>query len=309
MDTVERIFLLVDKKYDEQKVFAEEIGVPPQRVSEWRNRKSMSYQKKLPQIAKVLGTTVEYLLTGSAEKSCVSVQYVGDPVERIFRTMRQANISQQRLADALDISKDIVKSWKGKVSDSYSDYLPQLAEALNTTVDYLVTGSEIYRYPGSYEAFIRFTESSKVQQEIREAQYNSFRKGLEKDGLSAEQFQDLTDVLFCYRAPPPGQKDIIEKAKEHFQAMLEPYKDLFEIAKFLRTPDEFAFLWFFHPYTAELRKIEPDNLNDALSEIKKLYGELNEEGQEKLLDYADDLIASGKYKKSNPSEMGNEDLA
>lgn len=35
-----------------------------------------------------------------------------------------------------------------------------------------------------------------------------------------------------------------------------------------------------------------------------LYRKLNLEGQEKLLDYADDLVSSGKYIKSNPGKLG-----
>lgn len=64
MDIVDRLFELVDAKYKEQKDFALELGVHPTRVSEWRKRKSASYQKRLPQIAEVLATTTEYLLTG-----------------------------------------------------------------------------------------------------------------------------------------------------------------------------------------------------------------------------------------------------
>lgn len=68
MDTVERIFELVDEKYAEQKDFAADIGVAPARVSEWRNRKSLSYNKYLPKIAVVLGTTTDYLVSGSGPK-------------------------------------------------------------------------------------------------------------------------------------------------------------------------------------------------------------------------------------------------
>ena len=64
MDTVDRIFLLVDKMYSEQREFAADLGIPASRVSEWRRKKSTSYNKRLPQIAIVLGTTVEYLVTG-----------------------------------------------------------------------------------------------------------------------------------------------------------------------------------------------------------------------------------------------------
>ena len=69
MDAVDRLFALVDEKYKEQKDFAAEIGVIPQRVSAWRKRTSKSYTKYLPQITAALGTTAEYILTGQEEKS------------------------------------------------------------------------------------------------------------------------------------------------------------------------------------------------------------------------------------------------
>jgi len=40
-----------------------------------------------------------------------------------------------------------------------------------------------------------------------------------------------------------------------------------------------------------------------------LYRELNTEGQEKLLDYADDLVSSGKYIKSSQDDLGGEKMA
>lgn len=64
MDTVDRLFALVDGKYREQKDFAAEIGVTPSKVSQWRMRITESYKKYLPQIAAALNTTTEYILTG-----------------------------------------------------------------------------------------------------------------------------------------------------------------------------------------------------------------------------------------------------
>lgn len=65
MDIVDRLFELVDKKFNEQQEFAALLGVDPTLPSRWRNRKSTSYQRRLPQIAEALGTTTEYLLTGN----------------------------------------------------------------------------------------------------------------------------------------------------------------------------------------------------------------------------------------------------
>ena len=64
MDIVDRMFELVDKKYPEQREFARDLGVAPSRISEWRSRKSTSYNKRLDQIASLLGCTVTYLVTG-----------------------------------------------------------------------------------------------------------------------------------------------------------------------------------------------------------------------------------------------------
>ena len=68
MDTVDRIFDLVDKIPIEQQEFAKLVGVSDDTASNWRRRKSASYSKYLSKIADVLGTTVEYLLTGKKEK-------------------------------------------------------------------------------------------------------------------------------------------------------------------------------------------------------------------------------------------------
>lgn len=64
MDTVKRIFDMVDLKYSEQQDFADELGVARSVISAWRRGKSKSYMHRLNEIADVLGTTPEYLLSG-----------------------------------------------------------------------------------------------------------------------------------------------------------------------------------------------------------------------------------------------------
>ena len=81
METSNRIFELSDKKYPEQRDFAAEIGVAPSVVSAWRNKKSESYMKRLPQIAEILNTTVEYLLTGEKKEPAPTPKN-GDELDR-----------------------------------------------------------------------------------------------------------------------------------------------------------------------------------------------------------------------------------
>ena len=82
MDTADRIFELVDKRYQEQRDFAADLGVGPTMVSAWRNKKSESYMKRLTQIAQLLNTTIEYLLTG--EKKEPTSQETGELVNAII---------------------------------------------------------------------------------------------------------------------------------------------------------------------------------------------------------------------------------
>lgn len=72
MGTLDRIFNLVDAQYNEQKDFAFDLGLPAGTISNWRRKKSESYIKYLPQIAKLLGVSAEYLLTGNPDKKSPS---------------------------------------------------------------------------------------------------------------------------------------------------------------------------------------------------------------------------------------------
>lgn len=117
IDTVDRIFQLVDDKYKEQRDFAIELGVTPSIVSEWRRRKSASYQKRLPQISEVLGTTTEYLLTGNGPKyktapadvSNSDTQNEGQLMAAFFEGGK--DLSEEEMAVLWQDAKDYIQ-WK-----------------------------------------------------------------------------------------------------------------------------------------------------------------------------------------------------
>lgn len=48
---------------------------------------------------------------------------------------------------------------------------------------------------------------------------------------------------------------------------------------------------------------EAGELNKEEQELVHNYRALNDEGQDKLLDYSDDLVSSGKYTKNNQTEI------
>ena len=50
--------------------------------------------------------------------------------------------------------------------------------------------------------------------------------------------------------------------------------------------------------------LEEGGLSESELRLVALYRQLNQEGQEKLLDLADDIVSSGKYIKSDSSKLG-----
>lgn len=98
MDTVDRIFGLLDQTPLEQQEFARLVGVSDDTASDWRRRRSASYTKRLPKIAEVLGTSVEYLLTGE-KKEPATVSGDGQ-AEKLAQALGSLGIEVDKLTDA-----------------------------------------------------------------------------------------------------------------------------------------------------------------------------------------------------------------
>lgn len=115
MDVVDRLFALVDEKYNEQKDFAAVIRVDPNLPSRWRNRKSQSYQKYLPQIAEALGTTTEYLLTGEGPKKRSARPLVSDSDTVSEASLKAAffeggeDLTQEEMDELWEDAKDYIQ--------------------------------------------------------------------------------------------------------------------------------------------------------------------------------------------------------
>lgn len=81
VDTVDRIFEILDRLPMEQREFAKLVGVSDDTASDWRRRRSASYTKRLAKISEVLGTSVEYLLTGEKKEPAPAPKN-GDELDR-----------------------------------------------------------------------------------------------------------------------------------------------------------------------------------------------------------------------------------
>lgn len=54
---------------------------------------------------------------------------------------------------------------------------------------------------------------------------------------------------------------------------------------------------------------EPPDVDPLRTVLLKNFDQLNQEGQERLVETSDDMVSSGKYIKSNPNQLGNEKFA
>lgn len=122
MDTVDRIFELVDQKFKEQQSFAGELGISADTVSDWRRRKSGSYAKRIEKIASVLDTTVEYLLTGASapvpsglsEEDAEILRQIHDrPGLRILLS-RTSKASDEDINMVVDVVEAVLKKLEGQ---------------------------------------------------------------------------------------------------------------------------------------------------------------------------------------------------
>ena len=64
-----------------------------------------------------------------------------DTVDRIFELSDKKFKEQKDFAAALGLIPQRVSAWRRRTSASYTKYLPQIAEALGTTTEYLLTGN------------------------------------------------------------------------------------------------------------------------------------------------------------------------
>lgn len=68
--------------------------------------------------------------------------------ERISALRKEQNISQVQLAEAMDVTRQAVSKWETDQSSPDTLKLIQLADVLNTEVEYLATGKKpVYQSP------------------------------------------------------------------------------------------------------------------------------------------------------------------
>ncbi len=64
-------------------------------------------------------------------------------LDRIIDLLKEQKVSQKELCEHLGIKKNAFTNWKSGQNNSYMKHLPQIAEYLDVSVDYLLCKTEI----------------------------------------------------------------------------------------------------------------------------------------------------------------------
>ncbi|MBQ2997291.1 MAG: helix-turn-helix transcriptional regulator [Oscillibacter sp.] len=111
MDAIDRLFELLDSSGLTQQEFASLIGVKKNAVTKWKTRESASYTKYLPQIAQVLNTTTEYILTGAdleTKETPASANVSEDDIKAAFFEGAE-DLSQEEMDALWDDARDYMR--------------------------------------------------------------------------------------------------------------------------------------------------------------------------------------------------------
>ncbi len=73
-------------------------------------------------------------------------------LNNIIFLMEEKRISQKKLTDYLDVSKNVFTEWKSQRSKSYMKYLPQIADFLEVPIDALLDRENVASINGNYNA-------------------------------------------------------------------------------------------------------------------------------------------------------------
>ena len=65
-----------------------------------------------------------------------------DAVDRLFALVDKKYREQKDFASEIGVLPQLVSAWRKRTSKSYTKYLPQIAAALDTTAEYILTGKE-----------------------------------------------------------------------------------------------------------------------------------------------------------------------
>lgn len=139
----ERLNDLIKKSNTTQRELSEECGFSPRRIQNLSAGNRLLDSFEVVAVAKALNTTVEYLVTGyepGYTDEISELNFDSNFYDRVKELVKQRQIPLLSFLQSLNINYDTYKSAKRLNNYPRVNEVVVIAKALNTTVEYLVTG-------------------------------------------------------------------------------------------------------------------------------------------------------------------------
>lgn len=117
-------------------------GIASSTISDWKNGKSTPKQDKLKKIADYFGVTLDYLMTGE-ESETPKLESEVNTVVRIKALRKEKGLTQQELADMLNVAGNTLGYWENGHYEPDLKALIKLADIFDVSVDYIIGRSDV----------------------------------------------------------------------------------------------------------------------------------------------------------------------
>lgn len=128
-----------------------------------------------------------------------------DVLTIILNAMKQRSVSQKEMCDLLGLSKQSFTAWKNGSNTSYMKYLPQIAQILGVSVDYLLGSTDDPTPPAERDPGIKKAPLPEVDPETG---LDEERRALLAiyDSLSEEKRAMMLETAQAFRAKEEAER-------------------------------------------------------------------------------------------------------
>lgn len=225
----------IKKRYKDMQLTQKEIvtftGAGSSTVCLWANGKSLPQSRYIVKLAELLKTTPQWILTGEDDSPdhitdvFVDTKAIGN---RLQEKMWDEKINHSMVARALSLKSSKVHHWvKGRALPK-DDLLEQVAELLNTTPDWIMTGKikkseDTHKKVGSYVSCqqikpLSYDEQDNLQDNLQDPLDDTQEKQQHPLDNTQEQLLSMaTDLI--KKVHKQGYEEGYAQAKADIQAL------------------------------------------------------------------------------------------
>lgn len=136
MTFCEKVMELIEQKGISQRKMLLDLGMNTNSFVNWQKRGTLPTAKNIKKISDYFGVPIEYFINEDNKPNY-------NILNNILSVMKYKKISQKQVLDELGLSSSAFADWKNGKTASFFRYLPQIAEILGVSEEYLKSNKVI----------------------------------------------------------------------------------------------------------------------------------------------------------------------